>query len=341
MLALGASAQPPSVAVSAPWRMVTALPSLGRAPDSQRTAQAVASMGFVAALVGAPLLKRRAVQHKSSCRGQRDGKRVRGELWFDVTLSPPLGLALQDFDGGVVVEQVRAGGSAEQHNSRYLVTDGVANSPNFIQTGDQLLFVNGTRCTSTESAVELIMAAAQEEDAQVTLKLSRAPRGYVTVVFPEDGTSATASGNTPLSDVAEDAKHAVEYRCTDGTCGSCWRMDYSSGEIYWLCVDDTKPGLLPSKNMFKEETIFWSEKEYRNRANNDPNFDNTEPLVLKSCPEVYAEWREANPIAAATSDLTTSRFGGALSGLVGGDTEKPPEAKSRKWGAGRNWTGFD
>lgn len=264
-------------------------------------------------------------------------------MWYDLTLAPPLGLALSDSqykDGRVVVDYVREGGSVAEHNARHTVSDAVTLVPHFVQAGDELLMVNGTRCSSTEEAVELITEAAQEH-GEVSLKFSRDTPGYVTVIFPEDGTSATLPGGSQVSEAAAQANHAVEYKCTDGTCGSCWHKDYDSGEVYLLCIDDIKVGLLPSKSTYKNDDIFWSETAWKNRKFNKPNFDNTEPLLLKSCPEDYQQWREANPIAAATSDATISRFGGALKGLAGGDTENPPESKSVKWGANKNWSGFE
>lgn len=347
MLAYGANMLPYPAGIRVPAGMLAALPTarsfVGKdILHDQASARAVAAIGCVAALMRAPLLKRQRAQHRSICRGNRDGKQVGDAVWFDVTLTPPLGLALQDDQSRsrVVVEQVRAGGSAAEHNKRYTITDGVYRVPHFIQLGDELLFVNGIRCKTVESAVELITQAA-EERGEVDLKFSRNTPGYVTVVFPEDGTAATCSGAETISDAAETANHTVEYKCTDGTCGSCWRKDYSADEIYVLCFDDVKVGGIPSQTVYKESSIFWSERAWKERQNNNPNFDNTEPLILKSCPEDYQEWRKINPIAAAQSDMTVSRFNGALSGLVGGDTENPPESKSRKWGAGRNWTGFD
>jgi len=272
----------------------------------------------------------------------REGKRVGSAVWFDVTLGLPLGLKLGDAAAGnrVVVEEVREGGSAFTHNAQHTLyeADHVGNRQQWIQEGDQLLMVNGEVCNSMEAAVELITGAPDPQS--VRFKFARGP--YIKVIFPEDGAETTIRAEAAISEAAERAGHKVAYKCADGTCGSCWRKDYDADEVYVLCLDDCKVGKIPSKAVFNDEVnIFWSEKQYRERNDkkNNPNFDNTEPLVLRSCPEVYQLWREQNPLEATVSDATVSRFGGVFKGLAG--DKEIPESKPTKWGGGKSWEGLD
>jgi len=270
-----------------------------------------------------------------ACSSHAMAKKVGNAVWFDIVLSLPVGLALQDARDGkcVFVEDVREGGSAYEHNKKHVLPKGNARRLNWIQPGDKLIAVNGAMCRSTEAAVESISSA--EDTENVSFKFARPFDSNITVVFPEDGTQSIVPFDSPVANAAEVAGHEVVYKCADGNCGSCWRKDVRSDEIYTLCIGDITVGKVPSKTYYKEDNIFWSEREYRNRKNNKPFFDNTEPLVLQSCPEDYQEWRKLNPVLATQSDLTVSRFGGSLSGLAG--EGEVPESRSSKWGGANNW----
>ncbi|CAE8642435.1 unnamed protein product [Polarella glacialis] len=269
----------------------------------------------------------------------REGKLVRGCVWFDVTLSLPLGLQLEDSpQGGSRVTAIGDSGSAADHNK--LHTFGNEDDFRryfFIQEGDKLLMVNSTPVKSTEHAVECITGAADKQ--ALKLKFERLALGNVKVIFPEDGTEITAPGSAQVAAAAAAAGHEVEYKCTDGTCGRCWRKDHDANEVYRLCIDDFTVGKIPSKTIFKEDSPFWDEKQYQERAKNNPYFDNREPLVLKSCPEDYELWRKENPLGALASDVIASRFRGALEGLT--DLSEVPDSKPTKWGGGKSWSGFE
>jgi len=288
-----------------------------------------ASVGAIA-MMASPLLSLKRKKARTTRCGLNDpargGRRVMSEVWFDLELSLPLGLELKDKpDGsGVYVASIRPGGSAMEHNEKELLQEkGRFDRPqHWVQELDTLRFVNGTRVPTVDDAVEAIQAAAADADS-VTLGLARRWNRTVKVVFSDEGVMATADYQDTMANAAAKAEHLVKYQCNDGECGSCWRKDDRTGEIYVLCLDDVKVGLLPSKTAFNDDTgnVFWNEKAERERKDpkNSPYFDNTEPLVLRSCPEVYEEWKEANPLAAARAELTRNRLRGAFSGLAPGE----------------------
>jgi len=250
----------------------------------------------------------RRVARMAQARPPRDGKRVGGAVWFDITLGLPVGLSLVDAPSGsgVVVEEVREGGSAATHNARHMLENAAARKQ-WIQEGDELLMVDGTRCASVDTAVELIGGAANPEG--VTFKFARAASGNVKVVFPESTTEITVPRAALLSQVAAAAGHEVEYRCPDGTCGSCWHVDDGTEEVYLLCQEDCVVGRVPSKTLYQEDSFVWNEREYRERKNSTPNYDNSEPLVLRSCPELYEEWKLQEPAQAKIAEARETRFG--------------------------------
>jgi len=292
------------------------------------TAAAIASLpALVAMRRGRPArgVQRRAIAKEPS----RGGKRVMSEVWFDLDLPLPLGIELKDApDGtGCYVASLREGGSALEHNRLELLDleekERLKEQPqHWVQEVDFLRFVNGTRVTSVDEAVEKIQAAAAESDI-LKLGFARKWNRTVKVVFPGDKTEATADYNEPIAQAAAKANHLVKYQCNDGECGSCWHKDDRTDEVYVMCLEDCKVGFLPSKTAFNEDSgsIIWNEKAERERKDpkNSPYFDNTEPLILRECPEVYEEWKKANPLAAARADLTRNRLRGAFSGLAPGE----------------------
>jgi len=238
----------------------------------------------------------------------REGKRVGDAIWFDLTLSLPLGLGLtlSPRDGGVFVDEVREGGSAFEHNQKHTVSEANFGRKHFIQEGDQLLMVNGQRCSSVDEAVAQLTSAEDPENLQ--MKFVRKLGGNVKLIFPESGTEIAAPGQVPMQKAAKAAGHEVVYACTDGTCGTCWHKDEKSGEVYLLCQEDCKVGLIPSLSMFTEESIFFDLDDYKSRQGVNPNFENTEPLVLRTCPEVYEEWKETDKAQSVMADLRAKRF---------------------------------
>lgn len=210
-------------------------------------------------------------------------------VWFDVTLSLPLGLRLDESQTGdaVGVSEVMEGGSTAQHNRRCLLEQDEAKKQMWIQQGDRLLMVNGMSCNTQAEAVDLISNA--EDKQNIRLKMSRERTGFIKVMFPEPAQEMTVRPRTVLAKVAEAAGHDVEYGCSDGSCGSCWHVNDRTGEVYVLC-QECFTGDIPSRVRGKEDSIFIGEEE-----DDEETFDNTEPLVLRPCPELHAkaveEWK--------------------------------------------------
>mmetsp|Transcript_18930 Transcript_18930/g.47477 ORF Transcript_18930/g.47477 Transcript_18930/m.47477 type:complete len:361 (-) Transcript_18930:220-1302(-) len=238
----------------------------------------------------------------------REGKQVGDAVWFDVTLSLPLGLGLTmgTQAAGVFVEEVREGGSMFEHNKKHTLSEANFGRQHFVQEGDRLLMVNGQNCSSVDEAVALITGAADQANLQ--LKFARKLNGNVTMIFPESGTEIAAPGQVRVKQAAQMAGHDVVYNCTDGTCGTCWHKDELTDEVYLLCQEDCKVGLIPSQSMFVEQSIFFDLEDYQARQGSDPNFRNTEPLVLRSCPEVYEEWKKTDVAQGVMAELREKRL---------------------------------
>lgn len=224
----------------------------------------------------------------------RNGKRVGNEVWFDVKLSPPLGLALDtSFDGEAVgVSEVVEGGSAFEYNKGCLNED-AEEKRIWIQPGDRVLMVNGAKVKTTEEVVDLV--SNLKEGEKVVLKLSRQARGPIQVIFPEPADPVVVRGGAKLSDAARAAGHEVIYRCEDGLCGSCWHISDLTGDIYQLCVETSTASSLPSKTAstdFAEKIGGVVSALATGKFDWKPgeSWDNTEPLRLRPCPEVYEKF---------------------------------------------------
>lgn len=223
----------------------------------------------------------------------RNGKRVGNEVWFDAKLNTPLGLALDtSFDGEAVgVSEVMEGGSAFEYNQGCLQED-AAEKRIWIQPGDRILTVNGVKTKTTEDVVEIVSKLKEGERA--ILKFSRQARGPVQVVFPEPADPVVVRGSSKLQDAARVAGHDVIYRCEDGLCGSCWHVNDMTGDIYQLCIETTTASALPSKSAtadFVEQvggvmSAFSGGNEWKPGE----SWDNTEPLRLRPCPEIYEKF---------------------------------------------------
>lgn len=219
----------------------------------------------------------------------RGGKRVGNMVWFDITLSLPLGLALDDSSRGdaVGVTAVLDGGSAAEHNARHMLEMDASIAHNWVQQGDRLIMVNGRPCSSKAEAVELITSSSDPK--KVRLKFSRERSGFVQVVFPERNFQMAVRPRVLLRLVAEEA--GVSFTCTSSSCdGSCWHVNDRSKEVYRLC-NDLLVGELPSRNQ-PESSSFSPFKEVNMQDFVDPDdvalaHDNTEPLQLRRCPELY------------------------------------------------------
>lgn len=276
----------------------------------QRLARAACFLGAPAVVVHQRRSRRLGRGSLVACRATelrpRDVKRVGDAVWFDLQLSLPLGLGLTDGSGVVLVEEVRDGGSAAAHNAKHMPIVETFRRPLWVQEGDQLVTVNGIRCSSTEEAVELIKGAA--DPSSISMKFARKVGGNIKVLFPESETEATVPANAKVADAADAAGHPVQYRCTDGTCGSCWHQDARTDEVYLLCQEDCLVGQKPSQTIYKEDTLFWDEKAYRAQLENNPRFDNTEPLVLRTCPQVYEEWKKSDPAQSAMAEARRTRL---------------------------------
>lgn len=211
----------------------------------------------------------------------RGGKRVGDAVWFDVTLSSPLGLALDNANAMVGVTAVLDEGSAAAHNEANLVNG----EQNFIQQGDRLIMVNGQRCTTKEEVVEIITSAADKEN--IRLKFSRPRDGFIQVRFPERDFAMCVRPPVMVRMVAEAA--GVTYSCDENNCnGSCWHRDAQSGEVYQVCQD----GLVSEVPSLMAEVRGGIREEW------DAKFDNVNALSLEPCPEVFRDWvakRRADP----------------------------------------------
>lgn len=227
----------------------------------------------------------------------RGGKRVGSQVWFEMTLGLPLGLRLDDAPAGdsVGVGQVLPGGSAEAHNQKHIYEkDGASERENFIQVNDRLMSVNGTMVNSQAAAVEIITSAADPQNLK--LRFSRERASFITVVFP-DRTPVPVPQKSFLYKAAEAVEHPVEFNCSNGSCGSCWRLNDRTGEIYVLCQDVLACDI-PSEFKGAAEPLFAVAGQDEDEGS--PEFDNTEPLFLQPCPEVYeqfaARWKAEGKI---------------------------------------------
>lgn len=257
-----------------------------------RRPQLLRSAGRAESLVGemkefrADLL---AMRQNPSPRG---GKRVGNSVWFDLTLSLPLGIALDNSSLGdaVGVTQVLDGGSAAEHNKKFMFEMDSSIAQNWVQQGDRLMMVNGMPCNSKEAAVELISGA--KDPSRVRLKFSRERTGFIQVAFPERNFQLPVRPRVLLRRVAEEA--GVTFTCTASSCdGSCWHVDDRSQEVYRLC-NDVLVGELPSKSQPSGQGTGsfspFQEVKMQDFVDNDDvamGFDNTEPLALRPCPELY------------------------------------------------------
>uniref|UniRef100_A0A7S2CPH2 PDZ domain-containing protein n=1 Tax=Alexandrium andersonii TaxID=327968 RepID=A0A7S2CPH2_9DINO len=208
-------------------------------------------------------------------------------VWFDVALSLPLGLALDDSARGdaVGVTSVLDGGSVAAHNDKHLLETDPRVARNWVQQGDRLITVNGKPCNSKADAVELITSAPDPEN--IRMKFSRERTGFIQVVFPEKDFKMAVRPRILLSKVAEEA--GITFSNGDG---SSWYVNDRTQELYNLC-DDILVGELPSRNRPSDGLGGLNPfKEIQMQDFVDPDdvalgFGNTEPLVLRSCPELY------------------------------------------------------
>lgn len=230
----------------------------------------------------------------------RGGKRVGGEVWFDISLALPFGLRLDESPRGdaVGISEILPGGSADAHNKAHVVTQDTGVPQMWLQPGDKLLAVNGKKCSTKDEAVALI--AATKEGQKVSLKLARNRRGPVTVVFPEPARRVTVPPRTKLSDAARAAGHEVEYDCEDGLCGKCWHVNDISGEVYQLCVSSTTACDIPSKGGVRNLDVQLKGLIGALKGEDVPDvftaiFDNTEPLLLRPCPEIHMRMVDPYP----------------------------------------------
>lgn len=233
----------------------------------------------------------------------RGGKRVGSEVWYDLKLSLPLGLRLDTAPGNniVGVSEVLEGGSAWEHNEKNTWTapdnredaeaqgfgtaEGLAN---FVQVGDRLISVNGQKVRTQEEVVDIVQQV--EEGGTVTIRFGRQSRGPITVVFPYPARRVVVAPKTRLMEAAFSAGHYLDLTgCEDSCDGSCWHLDERSNEIYQLCVESCIACEIPSNggvgNLGKQVAAF-----AQVAAGNEAvmtTFDNTEPLVLRRCPEIY------------------------------------------------------
>ncbi|CAE7027244.1 unnamed protein product [Symbiodinium natans] len=222
----------------------------------------------------------------------RNAKRVGNQVWFDVSLTLPLGLALDtSWDKEAVgVSQITEGGSAFEHNERILGKD-PDEQKMWIQPGDRLLMLNGQKVKTQEDVVGIVSKLQQGD--KVILKLARQARGPIQVIFPEPAEPVVVRPSAKLQDAARAAGHNVIYRCEDGLCGSCWHVSEKTGDIYQLCIESVTASELPSKAQagFSEQIGGVVQAlSGNNEWEPGTSWDNTEPLRLRPCPEIYEKF---------------------------------------------------
>eukprot|EP00415_Alexandrium_ostenfeldii_P000682 UN0682 len=202
-----------------------------------------AMLGAIAAASSgqrAALPRRRRVICRANLAGQmpEGAKAVGDKTWFDVTLTKPLGIKLENGPkgpgSGIGIGDVMEGGSAWELRAEALAKAGTGQAITmWVQEGDELLMVDGQPCGGgLEKAVELIGNAGDS----VVLKFSRPKRGNVQVVFP-DGLRVTSPRQAPLRDLAASAG----YQWPGG-----WLVDQASGERYDLTSQNCCASVIPS-----------------------------------------------------------------------------------------------
>jgi len=143
-------------------------------------------------------------RHPRAVRGARSAPLQCEMPSFEVELTKPLGLALEECGRGIEVAKVLEGGSAF-HNGQ-------------LWQGDLVLEVNGvsTRDASFESTMDLLASSP----TRCRLLLGRV-RGKVTAVVLPDGQLAFTRPGSAMMDFADSNGISCEYSCMQGTCGSC------------------------------------------------------------------------------------------------------------------------
>jgi len=283
---------------------------------------------------------------------RRGGKRVGSEIWFDLELPSPFGLRLDDAVSGdcVGVSEVLEGGSAFAHNQEATVGKEGEQPKMFIQPGDKVIMVNGIRCYTKDQVVEQVGIANEQGLESVRMKFARYNRGPITVVFPEPAQPITVASRAPLVSVALAAGHFIDYdACEDGCSGKCWHIDDRTNEIYQFCIEDQVVCDLPSKGGVRNLDVQLKGLVAAVKGEEPEaltTFDNSEALVLRPCPEIYAkladpyvgEWQYpdgkykiARDQAAGTIVYSEKDFKGTLTEAGDGwmEAELPPHGTIR------------
>jgi len=218
----------------------------------------------------------------------RGGKRVGDDTYYEVSLGLPLGIALDDHPTKkfmVGVSEVLDEGSAGKHNAIHMTNADKATQQFWIQSGDRLRAVNGSEIKTKEDAVEKITGAKDSD--KIVLTFSRERRGFIKVCFPERDVDFTLPRDSSLIGVAKAA--GLDFTCDSEDCdGSCWHVNDMSGEVYPMCQFSTL-AQVPSK-IDPDEGLIPIKFGFDPSAETDPlekEQDNTQPIVLRRCPELY------------------------------------------------------
>lgn len=195
-----------------------------------------------------------------------------GDIYFDLTLSKPLGIVLIDSpDGrgnGCGIQEILDEGSAP------LLLDQVATGEAkgmWVQEGDELVQVEGEDIDRDCAKASQMIGQAGES---VMLTFKRSKKGAIQVIFPGNK-RVTAPRYVMLSRLADKVGFNSGCSRADGRDPNCWFEDPATGEVYILPLN--VPGIIPS--IFREGGEGFSDSE----------FESWVPLRLQPAPKAFAD----------------------------------------------------
>lgn len=198
------------------------------------------------------VVQRRDVVYMA-CPPPQSLSRTQPRVAFDVELTKPMGLVLEELPGRVFVAWINP------------ETGSAAQSRGAVLSGDCLVAVQGQSChgMGVDQVMDLITGAETES---LALRLSR-DSSVVGVSF-EHGVAVTALVGEKLRDIAVRAGHKVTFDCNTGRCGTCeHRVGAETGPLAKyarFCIQPlthrTPPpegAPVPTVEFFKSERQSW------------------------------------------------------------------------------------